>query len=295
VQAYETLTAAAPTSISSSDMQKTRQAEIFATVTHEAQTQTVVFGQQTQVAEATEQFILAATRTFQVAQTGVERNADWTPEIHEFDGVEMVLVPRGCFMMGSDDGEDNEQPAHEQCFDEPFWIDRYEVTQGDFARLGGERSGDSRFVGDDRPVENITWYEARNFCESRDGYLPTEKEWEYAARGPDGLVYPWGNRWGDDLTVWGGNSGGLTAMVGSRFGSASWVGAQDMGGNVGEWTSSVYRNYPYDDRTNTDFDYYVVRGGGWSSSIYSLFRASLRVRYNPLTSYVTLGFRCARS
>jgi formylglycine-generating enzyme required for sulfatase activity len=59
-------------------------------------------------------------------------NRDWTPVIHEFDGVEMVLVPAGCFMMGSNDGNPDERPVHEVCFSEPFWLDRYEVSQGQF-------------------------------------------------------------------------------------------------------------------------------------------------------------------
>ncbi|MBC6935116.1 MAG: TIR domain-containing protein [Chloroflexi bacterium] len=109
------------------------------------------------------------------ALTPVTRNADWTPVERDFDGVTMVLVPAGCFMMGSNN-YDNEKPVHEQCFDAPFWIDKYEVTQGQFSRLGGSKVIPNAFTGDNRPVENITWFEARDFCELRGMRLPTEAE-----------------------------------------------------------------------------------------------------------------------
>jgi formylglycine-generating enzyme required for sulfatase activity len=230
--------------------------------------------------------------------TPVTRNADWTPQIREFDGVEMVLVPSGCFMMGSDDGNGDEQPVHEQCFDEPFWIDRYEVTQGDFTRLGGEQEEDSYFDGASRPVEQITWFEARDFCELRGGYLPTEREWEYAARGPDGLAYPWGDIWDADRAIWKSNSSRQTAVIGSRPASASWVGAEDMSGNVWEWVSSVYRDYPYGSHSEDisgDSTFYVLRGGSWFSTETILLRVLTRgITYSD-NAINFLGFRCARS
>src|SRR5690606_21843483 len=103
----------------------------------------------------------------------------------------MVLVPAGCFRMGTNVNT-NERPVHDQCFDQPFWMDKYEVTQAHFRRLGGTQANSFAFPGINLPVENITWNEAQDFCELRGGSLPSEAEWEYAARGPDGLVYPWG-------------------------------------------------------------------------------------------------------
>jgi len=149
----------------------------------------------------------------------VTANDQWTPMIEEFDGVEMALVPVGCFMMGSSqDVESDEGPIHEQCFGEPFWIDVTEVTN---AKYGSEGS----FSGADRPRESVGWLEAEAYCESRGARLPTEAEWEYAARGPDGLVYAWGNGFIGDNVVYDGNSGGQTADVGSRPDGVSWVGA----------------------------------------------------------------------
>ncbi|PJF27076.1 MAG: hypothetical protein CUN52_15015, partial [Phototrophicales bacterium] len=170
----------------------------------------------------------------------ITTNEQWTPVEQEFDGVVMVLVPKGCFMMGSDDGDSDEQPVHEQCFDEPFWIDKYEVTQAQFAQFGGRKANPNYFKGDDLPIERITWFEARDYCEQRrGGRLPTEREWEYAARGPKNLIYPWGNEFMANNVVYDGNSNSGTAPVGSREGGISWVGAMDMSGNVWEWVSSL--------------------------------------------------------
>ncbi len=226
---------------------------------------------------------------------------EWAPLESEFDGVTMVLVPAGCFMMGSNDGEDDEQPVHEQCFDQPFWIDKYEVTQAQFRRLGGIQANASRFSGDDRPVEQITWFEARDFCELRDSRLPTEKEWEYAARGPDNLVYPWGDEFVANNVVYSQNSNNQTADVGSRPGGVAWVGALDMSGNVWEWTSSLYESYPYaaadgreaDTGNSTDVRR-VLRGGSWNNPSVNLHAAN-RNWFVPYFMLSLNGFRCSRS
>ncbi len=212
-------------------------------------------------------------------------------------GVDMVRVPAGCFFMGSDRGSSDEQPTHEICFDAPFWIDKTEVTQADFARLGGVQAAPPGFTGDDLPVETITWTEALDFCETREGRLPTEAEWEYAARGPDNLVYPWGSEFIADNVVYRENSNSQTAPVGSRPDGASWVGALDMSGNVWEWTLSEDRDYPYDSddgRENISSDARrVVRGGAWYVDDFSL-RAANRISYDPTITDVFLGFRCVR-
>lgn len=229
------------------------------------------------------------------------QNSDWTPYEQEFDGVEMVLVPVGCFLMGSWNGDSDERPVEEQCIEEPFWIDKYEVTQGDLARLGGEQANPSSFSGDNRPVENITWFDAQAFCESREGSLPTELQWEYAARGIDSLTYPWGNLWNNNYAVWGRDNSQGTANVGSiTFGSTgiSWVGTLDMIGNVREWTSSLYRSYPYgidDGREDKDtIANRVVRGDSWNNTDISFRYAANRTWVDPNASSNTLGFRCVR-
>ncbi|NJK33173.1 MAG: formylglycine-generating enzyme family protein [Deltaproteobacteria bacterium] len=233
----------------------------------------------------------------QRAQAGVTRNADWEPFVQEFDGVEMVLVPAGCFMMGSENGDDDETPVHEQCFDEPFWVDRYEVTNEQYGSIGCEQWSSEP----DQPRNCITWFEARDFCEQRRMRLPTEREWEYTARGPSNWVYPWGDDWDGANAVESGNSGNQTAEVGSIRSGVSWVGAMDLSGNVWEWTKSVYENYPYgpddgreaDQGGSTDVRY-VMRGGSFHNSTLNL-RAANRSWGNPYFEYYGLGWRCARS
>lgn len=241
--------------------------------------------------------------------TPVARNADWTPVTRDFEGVAMVLVPAGCFMMGSDadayywDGGRYVRgvaEGGEQCFDAPFWIDKYEVTQAQFARFGGQQAQSPGFAGEQRPVERITWIEALDFCALRGARLPSEREWEYAARGPDGLKYPWGNEWDETKAVWAGNSDRQTAEVGSIPEGASWVGALDMSGNVWEWVSSIYRAYPYraddgrEDSANRT-DSRVLRGGSWNYTLTVNLRAASRVRRTSDYWGNGLGFRCARS
>ena len=223
----------------------------------------------------------------------VTRNTDWTPQYQTFNGYEMALVPVGCFMMGSNDGQDNEKPVNQQCFDQPFWIDRYEVTNKQYGSEG-------TFKGDNRPRESLTWFQARNFCVARAAQLPTERQWEYAARGPSNLVYPWGNDFVDDNVVHSSNSNSQTADVGSRPAGNSWVGASDLSGNVWEWVSSIYQPYPYnaDDGREVDSDRtYVLRvlhGGSWYVNEIDL-RAADRYYYIPSITDYDVGIRCARS
>jgi len=229
----------------------------------------------------------------------ITANNQWTPIVQDFDGVEMVEVPPGCFMMGSNDGNDDEKPVTKTCFDKPFWIDKTEVTQGQFGKFGGQAQNNPSFSGEQRPVENITWLEARDYCQKRGARLPTEAEWEYAARGPDNLVYPWGNEWDDSKAVWGRTSNQGTANVGSIESGASWVGAYDLSGNVWEWVSSLYKPYPYDAQderestadTNSER---VLRGGSWYGTYTGNLRAAVRINKSPFWYYDN-GFRCARS
>jgi formylglycine-generating enzyme required for sulfatase activity/serine/threonine protein kinase len=223
-------------------------------------------------------------------------NRAWTPVIQDFDGVEMVLVPAGCFMMGSESGNDDEKPVHEVCFDQPFWIDRTEVTNAQYGSSG-------YFAGDSYPRDRVTWFEAQGFCESRGARLPTEAEWEYAARGPERWLYPWGNEFIAENVVYYDNSGGQVSRVGSAPGGASWVGALDMSGNVWEWTSTIYDQqhfpYPYipdDGRENSEdtTTARVKRGGSWAM-VEKDVRTTIRHSFLPSTNDWTVGFRCARS
>jgi formylglycine-generating enzyme required for sulfatase activity len=233
----------------------------------------------------------------------VTANRQWIPIQQDFDGVTMVLVPVGCFMMGSR----TEIPIHQQCFEEPFWIDKYEVTNAQYGSVGCEQYSSEP----EQPRNCVNWLEARDFCAARGlgTRLPTEREWEYAARGPDNLVYPWGNEFIGENAIYDDTSDFQTASVGSRPEGASWVGALDMSGNLWEWTSSLQQAYPYvgdDGRENPSVvadsidinAYRSIRGGSFTSpvsaSITEFLRASDRNSHSPGFSWFDNGFRCAR-
>jgi formylglycine-generating enzyme required for sulfatase activity len=253
------------------------------------------------------------------AEAGVASNAEWEafyPDgfAQDFDGIAMMLVPKGCFMMGSTQEQVDyatelldgfvvleEIPAHEICIDTPFWIDRTEVTQGDFARLGGIAAQESSFIADTHAIDQITWQEAHGFCVLRGGRLPSEAEWEYSARGVDSLIFPWGNEFVAENAVFGGQSPDAREAVASRPNGVSWIGAMDMAGNVAEWTNSRYLPYPYladESHEHTDTTYNearVIRDGAWNSA-YPVTLRSARRRENS-TNYARMfavGFRCAR-
>lgn len=263
-----------------------------------------------------------ATIVAQATQRASVSDEHWTTVERQFgDGVPMMLVPPGCFYMGSGKGAADELPVNQVCFDAPYWIDKTEVTYFDFDRLGGSRSYAQLFPGDRHPVDTINWYEARNFCALRaeatnsDVRLPTEAEWEYASRGKNSLIYPWGDEWNGANAVWNENANG-SAEVGSLPEGASWVGALDMSGNVWEWVSTSYGidlnndyvftddetlfSYPYSredgrETINDDGTYLrVLRGGSlWNSAEY--MRASVRYGMHPGLTNFNWGFRCARS
>jgi formylglycine-generating enzyme required for sulfatase activity len=224
-------------------------------------------------------------------------NRSWTPVSQIINGVEMMLVPGGCFWMGGENGGDNEKPVHEVCLD-AFWIDRTEVTYARYAYYGLAEPVPN-WTDTDRPYIWISWAAASDFCASWDARLPTEAEWEYAARGPEGWAYPWGNDFAADNVVYGGNSGGQTANVGSRAGGVSWVGALDMSGNVWEWVADGYGPYPAERQVNPTGPESgrarVVRGGAWVNSDSDSLRATYRGRFLPDAGFYFVGFRCARS
>jgi iron(II)-dependent oxidoreductase len=252
------------------------------------------------------------------------------PIIQEFNGVEMVLVPPGCFLMGTEDSLAEEQPVHEICFEEPFWIDRTEVTVAQFAAFLNdqpepvdnydawlhvwgindnihyqltleEQTWRPLFNLENQPLENATWIGAAEFCAWRDARLPTEAEWEYAARGPENNLYPWGNEFIPDNIV---RFTGSNPDVGSKPQGASWVGALDMAGSVFEWTSSLYFPYPYDalDGREASFSadsvsHRVFRGCAWyhDYSMNDNLTAAGRFDAPPDFANWYYGFRCART
>lgn len=230
----------------------------------------------------------------------------------------MVTVPAGPFLMGSvpaDKGFDDETPQHLVYLDE-FSIDKYEVTNAQYN--GCVQKGicsqplaknsftrDSYFDDpkyDSYPVVNVRWIDAKTYCESVQKRLPTEAEWEKAARGTDGRIFPWGNSYDvRRLNASGGGKGDTTA-VGSFPTGASPYGALDMAGNVWEWVadwyaSDYYQNSPSRNPTGPLSGHFrVMRGGSWSSP-QSYFRTANRGgrEVDPNVSFYYIGFRCGKS
>lgn len=240
-------------------------------------------------------------------------------------GMRFVPVPTGSFTMGSPDSDReadaDEKPAHRVTLSRPFHLGMFEVTQAQweavmgsspYDRSTGARSNPffelpgmaERVRKPDNPV-TVSWNEAQEFLRRlnlKEGHqryrLPTEAEWEYAARGPDSLLYPWGSEMVADNLVFDQNSNNETADVGSKPGGVSWVGAYDMSGNVFEWTSTIYRPYPYDaadGRENPDDTASPrVYRSGWGSYIDFGVSAPIRFYDTPDTRSWFLGLRCAR-
>lgn len=221
----------------------------------------------------------------------VPTNESWRPYTQTFGDSDMLLVPVGCFMMGSSEGRDNELPIHQQCIESPFWIDTTEVTNAQFGSYGYWAEGG-------RPRETVNWFEAQSHCAARGARLPTEVEWEYAARGPNGLSFSWGNEFDASLITYGANSNLQTEFVATFDKNASWVGALDMNGNVWEWVSSADMPYPYDpsdgrENTNNLDVYRIRRGGSWMNAEQAQ-TTTFRVGDAPTNRLNVGGFRCVR-
>jgi formylglycine-generating enzyme required for sulfatase activity len=183
----------------------------------------------------------------------------------------MVLVPAGPFLYGGE-GEPQRQVSLGG-----FWIDLFEVTNVEYNKL---RDHPYPLDKADHPVINVNWTQARLYCEARGKRLPTEQEWEKAARGTDGRPYPWGATY-DQTLLNADNRTRDTTPVGQFPEGRSPYGALDMLGNVWEWTSTE------DDRAK------VLRGGSWASPAGEI-RTTIRNKMAPGFYLFDLGFRCAK-
>jgi formylglycine-generating enzyme required for sulfatase activity len=151
----------------------------------------------------------------------------------------------------------------------------------------------SMYRGPEWPRETVTWQEAEEFCESINSRLPTEAEWEYAARGPDGLIYPWGNEMSSEYK----QQATLLNPVDVRSVNAdvSWVGAQGIAGNVAEWVDGFFDPSSSPASFNPNFsqvDHRIARGGSWASYADFLLRTTQRIPYEPEYASSVIGFRC---
>jgi len=220
-------------------------------------------------------------------------------------GMEMVLIPAGEFLMGSDDHDPNERPQRAIYLD-AFWIDRTEVTNAHYARCLAEGAcrtqRDPKYVTDkekaDHPVVYITWEEAQAFCEWAGKTLPTEAQWEKAARGTDGRLYPWGNETPSRKLLNYSDQMGGTTPVGFYPAGASPYGVLDMAGNASEWVADWYdanyyqrapdRNPPGPEQGRV----HVKRGGSWFTLGDLAVRSSFRKYTGSEERDYNIGFRC---
>ncbi len=228
----------------------------------------------------------------------------------KMDANEMVWIPGGDFIMGSTEFE-MEGPQQTIHVD-GFWIDKYPVTNADY--LEYVHATKAQWVPDwpaegpleevlNHPVERIAWQEARGCAAWRNKRLPTEAEWEKAARGTDGRRWPWGNELIEaNLNVWDAAKplDRMTVSIGTFPGNVSPFGCVDMVGNVEEWVEGMYEPYPGSDAVNpsTQVECRVLRGGSW---FYTNEMSRCAFRRGALPSFTGYelaggpGFRCARS
>jgi serine/threonine-protein kinase len=215
----------------------------------------------------------------------------------------MVYVRGGNFMMGTNNGDAYEGPAHSITV-KPFFIDVYEVSCGEYERFvnsaphppprgwENEKCPPGMAL---KPVCNVTWYDAMAYAEWAGKRLPTEEEWEFAARGTDGRAYPWGEQWNERMANAGGGSTGGIANVGT-FKGASPSGAYDMVGNVWEWTNSDLKPYPGGQLQGAPSgELKVIRGGSWKEGpeqATTTYRGYLFARTSR--DYSATGFRCVK-
>jgi formylglycine-generating enzyme required for sulfatase activity len=257
----------------------------------------------------------------------------------------MLRIPGGTFVMGTEEGIGLEKPAHKVTLD-PYCIDQFEVTVDDY-KLCSDR-GDCRRAGltnksaniaptelaafdalcnardatvrAHHPVNCIDWEQAAQYCRTHDARLPTEAEWELAARGTDGRTYPWGddpptperlNACGAECVAWGrthsiaeqpmytaDDGWPSTAPIGSFPAGHSPYGLQDMAGNVWEWVADRYGAYDAREATNprgpATGEERVVRGGSWNGAQPAWIRPTFRFHAPASNRTYGIGFRCAR-
>ncbi len=235
----------------------------------------------------------------------------------------MVKIPAGEFIMGSNkvDREElqqrfgmkripyvNEHPARKVYLDE-YYIDKYEVTNKEYKEFvdatghkppKGWVNGNYKPGTDRHPVVMVTWFDADAYCKWRGKRLPTEAEWEKAARGTDGREFPWGNKFdqkkANSLGLYGG-----TSEIGHFKEDVSPFGVYDMGGNAAEWTSDWYKAYPGNNFIDRDYGetLKVVRGGSWGGighySFEFFYRTPFRNPIRPKSRLNDVGIRCVWS
>jgi formylglycine-generating enzyme required for sulfatase activity len=222
----------------------------------------------------------------------------------------MVLIPGGEFIMGIDGWWPKSGPQHKRTLPD-FLMDKYEITNrqfNEFVKTKGYSKPEHWMVNggnipkgkEEHPVTYVNWFDAEEYCKWQGKRLPTEPEWEKAARGKKGFVFPWGNEFEKNRANTPQYGAGDTVPVGSFKGGESPYGVDDMAGNVFEWTADWYKAYPGNTHSdpNEGERYRVVRGGSWYDCTYYKCGISApsfnRIFFNPFTRNNNFGFRCVK-
>lgn len=200
----------------------------------------------------------------------------------------MVYVPLGNFIMGSEYGDPDERPKHID-YTEAFFIDKYEVSNAEFAQF----DKDFQFPeGRENNAAIVTWSQANAYAQWMGKRLPTEKEWEKAARGTDGRIFPWGNTYDNTYVRWDQKDprGSAIAKPESPY------GCYDMAGGVWEWTADWYKAYQGNNEPMEQYgETYKVMRGGSNFNNHSFIRTTQRYYLLPeKISRYFVGFRCVK-
>ncbi len=221
-------------------------------------------------------------------------NAEETVELALLEGAVpegMVLIPAGEFTMGFDDESPDERPARSIAVD-AYYIDKYEVTNEQYQKV--VKTHRFKKGEENVPVSGVTWEQATAYARAIGKRLPTEIEWEKAARGEDGRTWPWGNNFVPGYCSYASGSGARLRDVGSFDEGMSPYGCFDMAGNVREWTQSWYQAYPGNVDVQADYGqvYRVLRGGSYLSGPFDV--RTVRRHYERMDLFeADFGFRCA--
>lgn len=223
----------------------------------------------------------------------------------------MIRIPAGPFVMGQgpEDGivgievGVDSLPRHEVQVAE-FWIDRTEVSMAEYGAFISEtdhrplspRAYVAIAPSPRHPAIGLSYYDAEAYCQWAGKRLPTEAEWEKAARGTDGRLYPWGNEWDPERVVYEDTRALAPDPVGSRPANVSPYGVLDMAGNVLEWTTSWYEAYPGNNLERRSFGktYKVLKGGSWETEA-AYIRSASRFAILPVIEAPSYGARCVVS
>jgi eukaryotic-like serine/threonine-protein kinase len=253
--------------------------------------------------------IFAITKLLSDNTTATNSNTTSPPKADNKPPSGMVLVRSNKFKMGTDSpatqDEDDAAPAHDVEVQD-FYLDAREVTNEDYYQFikatnrpapqhwkeGEPDPGETTL-----PVTNVSWDDAKEYAKSIGKRLPTEAEWEYAARGTEGSIYPWGNNWDSKCSNSkedeAGGKGIKPVAVGSYKKCPSWCGIYDMAGNVAEWVADDYRLYENSKAKPPEGQFKVFRGGAYNVSKEEL-KTYIRWYERPYTKELWLGFRCAK-